>query len=467
MIRALYLDPPLAFARLGRSSTPCESFHWGPNDLRPRGTGKTTILPAETLLVAEDGTVSAAGPTEVSFKDASGFRPVCPFFELYGDWTEADGKQRSGPVTTEVLASFGFSPADLKWTVRVANLKACHLTGANGDRVGAEFELSGDSTARRSLSGSSPRSAERPLVPHGTEFPLGSVQLTLPNAAFPEFRLRFTPAAGWVYGPTDFGARSKTFVLSPERLILNPEAAWCRFTIPEGGDPRTNPAGLFARDEQGVSLGLLDDVCDGVIVCRLDGVAPACGRVVVGPPHFAPDRRPFTSLADGLTDRVKRMEVVEPAYAGKIELTSLEVRDILERVLETMGLMNLDLQNDRARRENASLAEEAGLDSAAAANKAFPRMEPVLGRPLPITELGRQHHRRFVSLEVLEDMLREQPQLLDRLIRVPMEQDRYYDQRMPALMRGSDRAPMHLTRRQYELLRAWVRRLREEVDGNS
>lgn len=46
-----------------------------------------------------------------------------------------------------------------------------------------------------------------------------------------------------------------------------------------------------------------------------------------------------------------------------------------------------------------------------------------------------------------------------------MTGDRYYDRRMPAVMRGSDRHPMHITRRQYELLVAWVRRLRQGVEG--
>jgi hypothetical protein len=82
MIEKLWLYPPLAIARLGTSNTPCDNFTWSPDDLRPRGTGKTTIKPAQTLQVAADGTVTATitMPTEISFKDAQGLKPVCPFF---------------------------------------------------------------------------------------------------------------------------------------------------------------------------------------------------------------------------------------------------------------------------------------------------------------------------------------------------------------------------------------------------
>ena len=139
----------------------------------------------------------------------------------------------------------------------------------------------------------------------------------------------------------------------------------------------------------------------------------------------------------------------------------------MERVLETMELMNLDEQNSRVRGENRALAIQQALPPDDAENKAFPRMEPVLGRPLPLTEYGRQRHRRFVSLEVFEDILREQLDLIQKWIREPMTGDKYYDQKMPPLMRGSDRYPMHITRRQYNLLVAWIKRLRQEVEGGS
>lgn len=462
MIQRLWLYPPLAFARLGPSKTPCDSFCWGPNDTRPRGTGKTTIQPSETLSVAPDGSVTASVPDTIMFKDADGFKPVCPFFELHGVW-ELDGQEQDGPVTPEVLAAFGLTAADLRWRVEVANLKPFHYTLRADDRVAASVDLSGDVTQVQALAATAPPGTAQPLLPPGAQLPLGHVQLTRPTPGFPEFRLRFTPAAGVVYGPTNLPDRSSVFVLPAERRILNPDAPWCGFRL-AGDDPRTNPGGLFASDDEGVSLGLVDDVCDGLVHCWLPGVEQASARIVVGPPDYAPDRRPFTSLADGLADRVTRHEVADPAYVEDFALTSREVRDFFERVLETMDNVNVDAQNDRARLENASIARALGLQPETAADKAFPRLESLADRPLPLTEQGRQRHRRFVALEALEDLLRERPGLIQAWIREPLTGERYYDRRMPAVMRGSDRMPMHVTRRQYDLLVAWVRRLRRDVE---
>jgi hypothetical protein len=450
VIRRLWLYPPLAFGRLGPSQTPCDSFRWGPNDTRPRGTGKTTIQPVQTLRVALDGTVTASVPGTIRFKDAAGFKPVCPFFELHGMW-ELDGQEQEGPITPDVLATFGLGASDLRWRVEVANLKPFHYTLAPDDRIAASVELRGDVTERQVLAATAPPGVAQPLLPGGARLPLGSVQLTRPNADFPEFRLRFTPAIGAVYGPTNLPARSSEFVLPPERLILNPNAPWCQFRL-RPDDPRTVPVLLFARDATGTSLGLVDDVCDGVVHCSLPGVARASARIVVGPPDYAPDRRPFTSLADGLADRVTRHEVADPAYVEDVALTSLEVRDFFERALETMENVNVDAQNDRTRQENPS---NMG---------AFLLVEPLEDQPLPLTQRGRQKHRRFVALEVLEDVLRENPSLIRTWIREPLSPERSYNQQMPPVMRGSDGRPMHITRRQYDLLVAWARHLRRDVE---
>jgi hypothetical protein len=477
MIEKLWLYPPLAIARLGTSATPCDNFNWSADDLRPRGTGKTTIQPAQTLQIAADGTVTASIPAAISFKDAQGFKPVCPFFELHGQWRTSAGVITEGAITPEVLAQFGLTTRDVQWKVEVGNLKPFHYTSATGDRIVGTVEIIGDVTTRQPLLGISPTDGSPPLATATNPLPLGSIQLTIPNDALPEIRLRFTPAIGAVYAPTNLQQRLDTlrqrvnnstwqnFQLPTERLILNPTATWCQFAL--GDDPRTNPGGLFAiEDDTGISLGLVDDVCDGLITCAVGGLS-AVGRIVVAPPDYAPDRRPITSLADGLSDRVSRQRVSEPDYVEDLNLTAAEVGDLLERVLETMEAMNLDYQNDRVRGENRSIAIAQGLQPTAAEDKAFSLMDAITGRSLPLTEFGRQRHRRFVSLEVFEDRLRENPDLITKWIREPMTTDRYYDRKMPALMRGSDRYPMHVTRRQYDLLVAWANRLRRDAEAGS
>ncbi|MEV3987275.1 hypothetical protein AB0J57_00025 [Streptomyces sp. NPDC049837] len=471
MIDKMWLYPPLAFARLGPSPEPCENYRYGPNDLTPRGTGKTVVLPAPSLVVADDGTVTERAPqgNRVRFKDERGWRPICPFFEVHGSWV-IDGVRDDGRITTEVLDAFGLTLADVRWKVEVANLKAHQCTRAEDDRIDATVEVAGNQHERRPLEGRSPQTAARPLVPPGRHVPLGSVQIPRPSAAFPELRLRFTPAAGLVYGPTNLLERTDRYPLPAEQLFLSPNSRWCEFRAAGNPDPRTAPSGLFAgasAQDGGVSFGLVDDVCDGLVTVTV-GELTARARIVVTPPDFAPDRRPFTSLADGLTDRVKRAEVREPTYISENQqLTALEVRDLFERALEAMDSVNVDAQNQRATGENIDNAQDEGSPIAEARARTFPTPVPLAGITLALTERGRRKHRRFPALEVLEDLIREQPNFIQQFVRPPATEDRWYDRRMPVAVRGSDAFPMHLTRRQYDLLVAWARSVRANVQEGS
>ncbi|WAZ19207.1 hypothetical protein STRCI_000241 [Streptomyces cinnabarinus] len=470
MIEKMWLYPPLAFARLGPSPEPCENYRYGPNDLTPRGTGKTVAVPAPSLVVAADGTLTERPPqgNRVRFKDARGWRPICPFFEVHGTWV-IDGVRDDGPITTEVLDAFGLTPADVQWKVEVANLKAHQCSRAEDDRIDAAVEVAGNQHEKRPLEGRSPQGAARPLVPSGRHIPLGAVQIPRPSADFPELRMRFTPAAGLVYGPTDLLQRTDRYPLPAERLFLSANSRWCEFRAVRF-DPRTAPSGLYAGaslQDGGTSFGLVDDVCDGLVTVTV-GELTARARVVVTPPDFAPDRRPFTSLADGLTDRVKRAEVREPAYISQNpQLTALEVRDLFERALEAMDAVNVDAQNQRATNENIDNAQGEGSPIAEARARTFPEPVPLAGITLALTERGRRKHRRFPALEVLEDLIREQPDFIQRFVRPPATEDPWYDRRMPVAVRGSDAFPMHLTRRQYDLLVAWARSVRANVEEGS
>ncbi|GLW46584.1 hypothetical protein Stsp02_22460 [Streptomyces sp. NBRC 14336] len=470
MIEKLWLYPPLAFARLGPSPEPCENYRYGPNDLTARGTGKTVAQPAPSLVVAEDGTLTERPPrgNRVRFKDERGFRPICPFFEVHGTWV-VDGERDNGPITRQVLDAFGLTLADVEWKVEVANLKAHHCTRSDDDRIDATVEIPGNEHRRRPLEGRSPQGAARPLVPPGRHIPLGSVHIPRPSDDFPELRLRFTPAAGLVYGPTDLLERTDRYPLPAERLFLSPESRWCEFRA-VGFDPRTAPAGLYAGasdQDGGTCFGLVDDVCDGLVGVTI-GDLTARARVVVTPPDFAPDRRPFTSLADGLADRVKRAEVRDPAYiSANPQLTALEVRDLFERALEAMESVNVDAQNQRATGENIANAQAEGSPVAEARARTFPPPVPLAGITLPLTERGRRKHRRFLALEVLEDLIREQPDFIQRFVRPPGLEEAWYDRRMPVANRGSDAFPMHVTRRQYDLLTAWAASVRAGVEEGS
>ncbi|HXZ01273.1 MAG TPA: hypothetical protein VEI03_14845 [Stellaceae bacterium] len=459
-LRRLWLLPPLAFARLGSSPVPLDAFFWGPNDERPGGTGKTTIRPAPTLYFRGDGTLFARTPSAVYFKDQDGFRPVCPFFELHGEW-EGEGGPVRGPITPEIVP-----PSRLRWRVEVANLKPYNMTLDRGTEIRALIELAGDDTEEKPLKGESPPDGPNPLIPRDCHVPLGRVRLNRPDASFPGYRLRFHPGGGFIYGPSDLPERwRRRYTTAPrltipaDRLFLNPKSAWCRWKKTD--DPRRAPEGQFAKDEKEVSLGLVDDICDGIITCGVDGLE-AHARVVVAPPDFAPDRRPPISLADGLKDRVDRASVSQPRYYDDMAQVALEIRDLMERAFETMGQMNLDaLCNLFDTNLNHYFAHQANLKYPDGENRLFEEPIATASDPLPLTAQGRQHHHRYISIELFFDFVRKRPDLIEKWIREPMTSNPFYTYQMPPLMRNSTGGPLHLTRRQYQLLLNWSRKIRE------
>jgi hypothetical protein len=509
LLKRIFIAPPLAFARVGPSSTPCDAFMWGASDLSPKGTGQTTLVPTLTFTVAPDGALSAHVPDRIVFRDSEGIRPVAPFFELHGEWTDASGAEASGPLTPALLASWGATPADVSWSVHIANLKAYHYTREPGDRVEAKVTVRGDEHTRVALLGFSPVDAAAPLIGAARPLPMGAVQAPAPSAEYPELRLRFYPPRGRIYGPTDanervlaldyehetpFGSRPnaewRDFALDPDCLIANPDAHWSRYVSAlselgpfPGADPRNTPSSLLAAPYSPIawagermlsrSLGLVDDVGDGVVACSVTvrGIAlTALARIVVGPPDFAPANRPPVSLADNLADREARDSVRSETWTDE-ELAGA-VLDILERAYETSDLMHRDYQNWRSHSTNArTFAREgtrSGLDEEDLDGLLWPRPDRAAvaqgaSDGLPISHAGTRQHRRYNALEFLADRLRENPDLIDQWVRRPRDPKPYFDKRMPALMRGSDGGPQHLTRRQYEIIRLWAERLRQNT----
>ncbi len=570
MIRKIWLQQPVAFARVGPSRTPLSAFRWTQPDLRPRGTGRTTITPAATFDVdATTGVPTRRGEEEefTLFRDEDGIRPVAPFFELHGDW---DGRaEQSTALTTRVLEENGLSLSSLTWDIHHANHKAYSLTRAEGDRVEARATIRGDDHARQDLKGISLEGAPNPLVPR-PGIDMGAIQVVRPTADYPEIRIRFYPPPGHAYGPADLQERLKKkrwgpldllialsglnadwedFQLPKSRCILNPNSAWpnyklltwgqilralprvimhprsfialcrhvqrselLRFLIGPTADAGKLPPGLYASWTGGgaflSSLGLIDDLGDGVITCRLDGVGAARARIVVAPPHFSPDRRPPVSIADDLTDRTQRADVRAGDWTSEANWATAEaeIDDLLDRAFETAALSNLDAWNDELRSENESDAVYRGdQDPPPDAAKLLwdgDKLAKQTVLDLPLTEHGRWQHRRNAADEYFEQLFRDDDRLVEKWIRDPrhprpleasqtrdqhwapddpaaredrrppydlptLDHDRlpydpqglYYDKRMPALMRGADRRPLHLTRRQFGAFRRWAEKL--------
>lgn len=454
-LRSIWLEPPLAFARIGGSDQPLEAYDWGENDLSPTGSGKTTIMPSPSLVFDEDGGLQIVRPEIVMFRDAQGMRPVCPFFELHGEWEGEDGV-RTGLVPESILPARA-----LVWHVHVANLKAFNLTLDAGTRIEAQHRIEGGFYEEVVLEGRSPSGVNQPLVPPGRYIPLGRARLSRPTMEVGGYRLRFYPAKGL------FFSAKETLVRWPVRIpehcqILSPDSPWSRWRYDEN-PPRATPQAQYAADETGVSYGIVDDMCDGMISCSVIGLAcaPARARIVVGPPDYAPDRRPIVSLADGLKDRVDRAETAEPGYYDDIDLAEREVEDLLERILETASLMNLDALADFHRDCNPRIAAVQGLPYEP--DSLFADSSETLEAGLPLTQSGRRAHRRLAVGCVASDFFRRRPELLRSLIRPPDDPNPIYDHRMPALMHGSDSKPLTLSHRQYALLMSWAARLGGDV----
>jgi hypothetical protein len=91
-------------------------------------------------------------------------------------------------------------------------------------------------------------------------------------------------------------------------------------TIPD--DNRKVPSGIHALfgESTGQSLGLLDDVTDGIINCSI-GAKTASARIAVGPPDFQPGRRHPVSIQDGLVDRIDRA-AIRPAFPWPNSMSS-------------------------------------------------------------------------------------------------------------------------------------------------
>lgn len=487
LISDIWLTPPIAVARLGSSDNICGNFEWGPTDDSPGGSGKTTLRALDSLELDGNGNPSVVPANgEVVFKDqdAGGiwhFRPVCPYFELHGNWT-VNGTDGTGPITKALLDELQIPLSDISWKIRLANLKAYQFTLSDGDRLEGEATVTGDVTTRVPLTLKAEHgAANQRLLPVGAEIPVGAVQVASPNAEAPEIRLRFYPPPGLVYGPTDLLQRIDeepnpgewlNFDL-PGRLILNAGARWPNYVFGEPvgppiipNDGRKTPGGIHAFfRSNNVSLGLVDDVTDGIIECSVAGFT-ATARIAVGPPDFAPDRRHLTSIQEGLADRTDRTGM------RQVDLSELDdlVRDLFERALETSDLMNKDTELDRLHRvdqpDEDRLPRATGDRDQLPINTIWPTRDqtaPAAHRAdaLPVSFVGRRKHRRFAALEYLRDRLREEPQLIDNWIRTPLDGFQRFDRRMPPLMRGSHGGPMNITRRQYEMLQRWVEGLRQ------
>ena len=494
-IRRLVFTPPVAIARLGGSSTAMAAFTWGPGD--PHTIAETRIRPDWTLRVDADGSVTPELPTELRVRDGALIRPVAPFLELWaltGDGPAAG--LTAVPVTAALLAANGVGERDLTFTVTAMNAKAARRAQNPALRFGTfpPVTLAGDDHAAVALRGTSPPGVATPMIPAGRSIPLGTVQVLRPKAppadpAWPAdvrvdvVLLRFTPGAGLAFGPPVAANPQPGLpaAIPAARAFLDPAAGWLNaarsgVVVPaDTCDERTVQG-------QPRSLGVVDDTCDAVITVALTvpaGTLRARANVTVGPPHFAPDRRPFLSLADEINDRER--DAARDAAMGDDE-RGRWVEDLFERIAETAALLDLDFwrapdpANDSrylvARLTGAALAAQSipgdgvpgpqralgGRDALRDREIAIPGPSEI--EPFPLAARARERHRTLSDLGQLVPWILSHPDRLRALVRRPFRIGPGYrasfTMQMPPVMVNSNRWPLTLSHWQYDLLMAWA-----------
>ena len=141
-ILELTILPPLAIARLGSSQHPLENYTLEvPDD----GLDFRRITPAETLYVdASSGEIAdARTPDAIVFRGGHHIGPVALFLELFA----RTAPDRIEPLTIDLLRGHGLSPADVRWTVGIGNIKAFRRTGDQGDKAIARLARISDHAA--------------------------------------------------------------------------------------------------------------------------------------------------------------------------------------------------------------------------------------------------------------------------------------------------------------------------------
>jgi hypothetical protein len=513
-LQEMFFLPPLAVGRVGASDTPMESFHWD-TDMSIDGVHRTTITPAVTLAVDDEGAVSPYLPNAIRFRDGNDIRPVAPFFELWVWLTEVvDGR----PETTEqrlnlaLLTRLGVSPAALRYRLTVGNKKAERRTLWPPAGFTGRVDVRGDDHTRRPVLARSPfNSGETPLVDPARPIPLGAFQVLRPVPGFrlgvdlSALRVRFTPAKGEVYGPLDVTMGvAKTLVegvvmppqviegrmyeiVPPQNRILNTGTPWQRYLRdqPNQADPQPSDSFDGAANGNLQSFGIVDDTCDGLLeaVLVVNGQRfRATARVMVGPPDYAPDRRPFVSLADDLADR--DLPPV-PVNTATLPETEDEIVDLFLRVFETASAMNLD--QERLRGLGGQPATDfPGLpktDMRSMTKYDVPFVDNIpdlLGvstpeAPLPYATVANAVHGPLTDVDTLLDFLQTRTEYVRRLVRPPfgrfrqleeapgpqpnpafrdprVPRDTLHDMRMPPYFRDCDENPLSLTWRQHDTL---------------
>lgn len=503
-LQGIFVEPAVAIARLGASSTPQDSFSWGP-EANPRAGADTALRPEWTLDIQPDGSVVPRIPDRLTFRDGDLIRPVCPYFEIWA-WLGEPQSDRSTwsavPLTPSLLQAHGLKTSDVLVRFEAINAKASRRRNNPALRFGTfpPLDLRANQLTPAPILGVSPPGTLNPMVPAGRNIPLGSLRFirSTPQPASGTvkwsdevnveiLRFRYTPPPGRFYGPPSSadtrpaGGGGMAAAVAAAQAFLDPAAGWFNQPTVALDAPADTYDSVSDANPTGPSLGVVDDTSDARIEVQL-ALSPrvmltARATLFVGPPDFAPDRRPFLSLADEINDRAADIQA-RTALLTKGEKDEW-IEDLFERVFETVSLMNVDNWRRQHAKTLASSEQKAAIggdglnDSRAMGardklrNQIYSIGPGVQGiDPLPLFLHAKSRHRALADLIELERFIRTNPGRIQRLIRTVFEvgegegpsqtAQEQTTMKMPPFMRNSNAQPLTLSGWQYDLLMDWV-----------
>jgi len=468
-IQEIRILPPIAIGRLGASPLPVAAYDLVIPDNKPLDFRQ--IKPQPTLTVDNlYNTVSASVPTQIEFKDppqSDGYiRPVAPFLELFA--ITSDNPDMLVPLTEALLQRAGLTLDNISWSVTVGNLKLFRRTGDVKDKIIATKDDIKDSYVYKLV-------GECQNFHDGKTLPLGSVQFIKPSDDFPGLRLRFTPAAGNVYGSSTkriesegAAATDDPVITSEHQVLYDPgKGGWQGYTESAKFNPNyTMPAQIFAgystKHGDQVSWGYLDDECDGIVTATLQpndnslATLTATAHIVAGPPAFAPDILPIRAVSDELEQIIMG---TEPDKEVPIEVAE----EVVRRAFESITLMNTAVMNGNPINGRENVASTMVRQDTNDFGRLF---EPIMASSIVDNlALRTLHERVFNGLSTgaatwFASALRRPHKIGDL-----SDTER---RKMPGLMRGADGRALTLTHRMINsVIQAASNAMFQASDGNT
>lgn len=442
----LRILPPVAIGRLGSSETPLEAFELEVAEKKP--LDYRTVIPQESFKIDPDSgkIIEAYTPEVITFKDQHSkkpkdghIRPVAPFLEVFAITDKEP--QILQPLTLSLLKKTGHSLEDISWHVEVGNIKIYRRTQHKNDKIEAEVNVRDHK--KYTLEGKCKNFLK------GKVLPLGTVQFIRPGKKHPGIRLRYTPAAGKVYGSSlkrieEAGKKAvdDPVINNKDLVIYDKKGPWFGYKESGANPEFTNPAQIFAGYDEGdarVSWGYLDDECDGFVSVKLKSgkkELKARAHISAGPPAFAPDTLPVRVVSDEL-----EQILYSPEVEGEVPIE--EAEEIIRRAIETVRLMNTAVMNGNKVNGRENVASTMVRQD----TNDFGRLyEPIMATSIVDNLAVLSLHERVYngisagSAPWFAEVLRRP----DHIGNLSNEERR----KMPALMRGADGRALTLTHRQ-------------------